>query len=332
MFNEKYSEKGGTVVRPSSEAFEELERALSMKKQVILYGPPGTGKTYTARRFAMWWTYQDDTEKLADALSSPESFLELERNQSQGDDFSLVTRVTFHPSYSYEDFVEGFRPQETSDGTLSLKLENGIFKRICQEAKDHPDQRYLLIIDELNRGNISKILGELITLLEANKRGMMITLPQSKEQFWVPENVYILGTMNTADRSLRHLDVALRRRFQFIEYMPDAEKLADCVVGNIGLDDFLSELNKRITKYFDREKQLGHAFLMKDGTGIRDEEDLVLRLRYEIIPLIQEYALGDYRTLEKILGKSIVDGDTLNEDTLSDGNALLSAIAEHFPT
>ena len=133
-----------------------------------------------------------------------------------GEGIGSLTLLTFHPSYSYEDFIEGFRPTDTGNG-LSLRLEDGIFKRICREAQAQPEKRFLLLIDEINRANVAKVFGEIITLLEADKRGLVVTLPQSKESFCVPRNVYVLGTMNTADRSIRLLDAALRRRFAFIE-------------------------------------------------------------------------------------------------------------------
>ncbi|MBK8905450.1 MAG: EVE domain-containing protein [Anaerolineaceae bacterium] len=123
-----------------------------------------------------------------------------------------LTWMTFHPSYSYEDFIEGFRPVDTGEGNLVLKLEDGLFKQICRAAQAKPHKNYLLIIDEINRANLAKVFGEIITLLEKDKRGLVVTLPQSKESFSVPANVYLLGTMNTADRSIKLMDTALRRR------------------------------------------------------------------------------------------------------------------------
>lgn len=245
-----------------------------------------------------------------------------------------ITRVTFHPSYAYEDFVEGFRPAESTDGTLRLQLEDGVFKRVCREAAVAPNKRFLLLIDELNRGNVAKIFGELITLLERDKRGMVVTLPQSKEAFSVPPNVYVLATMNTADRSLRHLDAALRRRFQFIELLPDIDLLAGYTVRNLALDDFLLKVNARIIKTFGREKQVGHSFLMRDGAPIVDEDEFAFRFRFEILPLIQEYCYDDFRQLAEFFGKTLVDTESerFNDDALGDPTQLLDALEQHFGT
>ena len=214
-----------------------IAAALERKGQLILYGPPGTGKTYQARRFAVWWLLKQIGRKGADAVLGDSDRLqdaECDLSTSQGQragvkqadsgmtaSVGLLTRVTFHPSYTYEDFIEGFRPDASGAGGLSLALEDGVFKRVCRAAQANPGRPYLLLIDEINRGNVAKIMGELLTLLERDKRGLSVTLPQSKETFSVPANVFLLGTMNTADRSIKLLDAALRRRFAFIECMPD---------------------------------------------------------------------------------------------------------------
>jgi len=244
-----------------------------------------------------------------------------------------LTRVTFHPSYTYEDFVEGFKPQPTGAGGLELALEDGVFKRVCAAARLKPDEPFLLLIDEINRGNIPKIFGELITLLERDKRGLTLTLPQSREKFEVPPNVFVLGTMNTADRSIRLLDAALRRRFAFIELMPDIGPLGGATIGDLDLALFLTTLNDRVAKTEGREKQIGHSFLL-DGSGqpVADVEQFAAQFRHEIVPLLQEYAFEDYAELEQYLGKAVVDVDAqrIRPGLLDDPQALLDALTDGF--
>lgn len=245
---------------------------------------------------------------------------------------SPLTRVTFHPSYSYEDFIEGFRPHDTGDRALSLRLADGVFKRVCHAALAQPTKRFLLLVDEINRANVAKVLGELITLLEFDKRGLLVTLPQSKESFCIPPNVFLLGTMNTADRSIKLLDAALRRRFAFIEIMPDVEVLRGAKVGTLALDDFLEELNRRIAKTEGREKQIGHSFLLDGAEPIKDPDEFARRFRQEILPLLQEYCYDDYAALASYIGPKLVDknGQTLDQERLADPDALLAALEEEF--
>ena len=144
----------------------------------------------------------------------------------------------FHPSYGYEDFLEGYRP-ESVDGHMVFSLRNGIFKRVCEDARDKPDQDFYLVIDEINRRDIPRIFGELLTVMEKAKRERPLALPLSHTSFMVPRDVYIIRTMNTADRSITLLDTALRRRFGFIKLMPDTEVLGDSVVEGIRSRVFL---------------------------------------------------------------------------------------------
>ena len=329
--------------------YRRIAAGIERKGQLILYGPPGTGKTYQARRFAVWWLLNQLGREGADAvLGDSDRLRKAERELSssqlssrdvpkQTDSAATVsvgplTRVTFHPSYAYEDFIEGFRPHAGGAGGLSLALEDGVFKRVCRAAQANPGRPYLLLIDEINRGNVAKIMGELLTLLERDKRGLTLTLPQSRETFSVPPNVFLLGTMNTADRSIKLLDAALRRRFAFIECMPDSELVHGAEVGDLGLEDFLDGLNRRIAKSEGREKQVGHSYLLVDGRPVEEVEEFAARFREEILPLLQEYCYDDYAMLAKFIGSELVDADagTLDAEKLDDAEQLVAALAREF--
>lgn len=261
-----------------------------------------------------------------------------ERNQEvqdyleEEDSIGSLTRLTFHPSYSYEDFIEGFKPVDTAESNLVLRLEDGVFKRLCNVARANPGKKYLLMVDEINRANIAKVFGEIITLLEKDKRNLLITLPQSKHSFTIPPNVYLLGTMNTADRSIKLLDAALRRRFAFLELMPEVDILRGAKVEGLPLDDFLVELNRRIAQKEGREKQIGHAYLLENGQPVDEVEELARRFRQEILPLLQEFCYDDYTTLAYYLGKKIVDEEahSLNMEILENPYLLLESLEEEF--
>jgi 5-methylcytosine-specific restriction protein B len=213
-----------------------------------------------------------------------------------------------------------------------LRLEDGVFKRLCREAQANPKRKYLLLVDEINRANMAKVFGEMVTLLEKDKRGMQVTLPQSKESFAIPPNVYIVGTMNTADRSIKLLDAALRRRFAFIELMPDIELLRGASVGALRLDEFLEALNRRVAKTEGREKQIGHSFLLEGAAPVADAEEFARRFRQEMLPLLQEYCYEDYGALAGYIGEKIVDreANALDMECLNDPEALITALAEEF--
>ncbi len=241
-----------------------------------------------------------------------------------------LTRVTFHPSYTYEDFVEGFRPAQTGSGTLELVLTDGIFKRVCEAAAADPKHRYVVLIDEINRGNIPKIFGELITLIEQDKRGLTVRLPQSGQEFAVPSNVHLIGTMNTADRSIHLLDTALRRRFSFIELLPDSDLLEGATAGVLALDVFLDSLNEKIRARVGREKQVGHAMFLKNGVPIESPEAFAEIFRFELLPLLQEYFYEDYKDLAGLLG-AVIDADAERVSPLADDpEALCAELASHL--
>lgn len=265
--------------------FKELYEITHRKNNVILYGPPGTGKTYLSQKYLDWVekTYEGEIKR---------------------------SICTFHPSFSYEDFIEGYKPQSNS-GKVSFTLQDGIFKSICKEAIDNKNIDYYLIIDEINRGNIEKIFGEMITLIEKDKRGLRLILSQSKEEFYMPSNVFIIGTMNTTDKSVKMLDAAIRRRFSFKECMPNY-KLIDDVIEEIGVSPgkILASLNKSLREIEDREKQIGHSYFMNNSKQINNLNELKQVYIYEIIPLISEYCYNDYNNMSEIIGESFIDANS----------------------
>lgn len=311
-----------------------VEAALRRRGQIILYGPPGTGKTYIARRAAVWFLDGGSGNNEANAVLADDVLLKAREDAlsspPEPTTAARLTRVTFHPSYAYEDFIEGFRPQQTADGAMSLKLTDGTFKRVCRAAQQDPEHTYVVLIDEINRGNIPKIFGELITLIEKDKRGLTLQLPQSGSSFAVPDNVYIIGTMNTADRSIHLLDTALRRRFQFIELLPDSDLLEGRTVGALALDAFLDGLNDAIRHRFGRDKQIGHALFFQDGEIVDTPEDFAAIFRYELLPLLQEYLFDDYTALAELVGSVIdVEAQRLAE-VADDPEALCAELANKF--
>jgi hypothetical protein len=321
------------------------------KKQVVLYGVPGTGKTHIARQVAI-------------ALTS-------------GNTDSLEF-ITFHPSYSYEEFVEGMRAKVTGNNTVDFRVEPGVFKVIVAKAtcglvrhlyengsedlkNDIPwseiqgacekitngkseseirDEdvnkvlntiakwarrkqllrsedlirlldgapRYVLVIDEINRGDMGRVFGELITLLEEDKRlfgenYIDVTLPYSKARFFIPPNLYIIGTMNSADRSIAFVDYALRRRFAFYELEPDKEKVPNVKIGEVDLREFFEKLNKYLESKLDRDHRIGHSYFMniEDGDGAREKFKSIWFT--QIRPLLIEYFYGREEELKSVFRK-----------------------------
>lgn len=247
----------------------------------------------------------------------------------------FIRTITFHQSYAYEDFIEGIRPRisEEESGELTYEIKPGIFLEICNIAKSDPDNDYVLIIDEINRGNISKIFGELITLIEDDKREMEVELPYSKRNFSVPQNLFLIGTMNTADRSIALMDVALRRRFTFIEMMPRLDLIEDTVVSSSEIDlilsDLLGHLNEFIRNEIDRNHQIGHSYFMKVADTDPENRLTVLNFvwNYQIFPLLMEYFYSQNDKLITFLNPFIDEGqDVYFEDMLKEDEDLLSAL------
>lgn len=266
---------------------EEIINILKNKKQIILQGAPGTGKTYSSAEIAV---------KLIDK-NAPSEKAELMKIYKELVNKKRIFFTTFHQSMDYEEFVEGIKPK-TINGNIAYELEDGIFKEACKSAENN---KVVLIIDEINRGNISKIFGELITLLEVDKRKgkeneIEVILPYSKEKFSVPDNLYIIGTMNTADRSIGYIDYALRRRFAFISikadklaienYYDNINKNSDCKDKAINLFDEIKNLiDKNINEEFEaNDIMIGHSYFMAQNF-----EELQNKLEYEIKPLLLEY-------------------------------------------
>ena len=261
---------------------------------LILYGPSGTGKTYKLLH-----------DHLPRYIDGKEHRYEL---------------VTFHQNYSYEDFIEGIRPATNKEGTIIYEVQAGVLKRICDCAKREPTKRFALLIDEINRGNIAKIFGELVTLVEPDKRirfdahgnraadctGSEVTLPYSGERFGVPINVDIIGTMNTSDRSIALLDAALRRRFRFEELMPEPgllKSIPDGEGGEIDLTNLLKTLNLRLTRLLHRDQTIGHSYFFK----IQNFKDLKQVFTGEILPLLQEAFYNDWELIRLVLADQTVN-------------------------
>lgn len=230
----------------------------------------------------------------------------------------VIKIITFHQTLSYEEFIEGIKVNPTKDNlSVIYDVEPGIFKKFCKVAEnDDPKNKYVLIIDEINRGNIAKIFGELITIIEKDKRGKQVTLAYSKEKFSVPNNVYIVGTMNTADQSLTHLDAALKRRFTMIEHYPDSDILKHHKLnGEIDLTDLLDAINNKLIENNFRDGQIGHSYFMDGNKVLTKISDLQMVFAHDIIPLLRDYFYDDESKLMNIFGDHWFDKNKdINKD------------------
>lgn len=256
-------------------SYDRLVAVLKRKKNLILQGAPGVGKTFAAKRLA----YSMMGEK----------------------DDSRIEFVQFHQNYSYEDFVMGYKPNENG-----FELKNGIFYQFCKKAASHPDKDYFFIIDEINRGNMSKIFGELLMLIEADYRETEVTLAYNGLRFSIPSRLYIIGMMNTADRSLAMIDYALRRRFSFFNMEPgfDSEGFIHYQKGLANetfnrLIDRIKELNQDIAqdKSLGKGFCIGHSYFC-NATECTEEwmQDVV---EYDILLMLSEYWFDDVNKLQK---------------------------------
>lgn len=248
----------------------ELVNLLKYKQNLILQGAPGVGKTYTAKRLC--WLIMGCKDN------------------------SRITQVQFHSSYTYEDFIKGLKPTDSG----GYKMETGPFYEICVRASRDRQRPYFIIIDEINRGNISAILGEAFSMIEKSHRDEPITLKYNKERFAVPRNLYIIGTMNTADRGLTVLDYALRRRFSFYTVLPafDCEAFKSKMSANF--NKYLMRVLKQIrmlNKEISEDELLGPGFMIGHSYflgGVMINQDVLNNIvEYEIIPLLREYWYDD---------------------------------------
>ncbi|MBO3141992.1 McrB family protein, partial [Dermatophilus congolensis] len=238
------------------------------RRQIIFYGPPGTGKTYLARKIAYHLTHPDN-----------------------------VSLVQFHPAYSYEDFFEGYRPAPpTDDGRVGFQLTPGPFRRLVNNAKNNPATPHILIIDEINRANLAKVFGELYFLLEYRDETIdLLYSTGDKAGFTLPDNVFIIGTMNTADRSIALVDAAMRRRFAFLHLHPQEEPTNTILRGWLkhnGHDETLADLHDELnTRIDDPDFAIGPSYFMRPE--VRRPGGLERTWRTAILPLLVEYHYGE---------------------------------------
>jgi 5-methylcytosine-specific restriction protein B len=305
LFNEFYLNKTGENL-PYFNIILKTHNDIDIPKNIILHGPVGTGKT-TLARFIASKIIKKEIQNINDLENTIEEFEKGNINGLEGIidiNNPQIKFITFHQNYGYEDFIIGIKAS-TKDGNIYYDVTPGIFKKFCDEANKNKKNNYVLIIDEINRGDISRIFGELISLIEADKRDgsenkIEVTLPYSNQTFSVPNNIYIIGTMNDTDRSIALLDVALRRRFKFFKILPNKEIIKKWA----GEDDnglitnVFSEINSRIKSIKGEDWQIGHAFFKDINDPSVDKIEMLQKIfKYSIIPLLMEYFYGDMETL-----------------------------------
>lgn len=342
-YSYKYSDDQKSKSQYAKDEGEAVKQEVRPGSNIILYGPPGTGKTYNVA--AMAWLISRGIDP---TLENVKGLTDDQRDEAKtwydaelaDHENGHIAFTTFHQSYGYEEFIEGIRPiilegnDLETENDIGYALEDGVFKAFCNRASasdvNGNDDPYIFVIDEINRGNISKVFGELITLIEPSKRigqpdQQTAILPYTKKPFGVPANVTIIGTMNTADRSIALMDTALRRRFRFIEMMPDYNALQRIPeFDGINISKLVECMNRRISVLYDREHTIGHAYFME---LVEDSNINTLATIFEerIIPLLQEYFYDDYEKICLVFGdnqksddaiKFFVEGDSYTPDEL----------------
>ena len=295
---EQYSDESESA---AAEVTQEIVRIPRINKMhplnCILFGAPGTGKTYATAEYALAFIENREVDLSKKSVEERKTVMDsynayLKKGQ--------IVFTTFHQSYGYEDFIQGMRPDPNSD-KLSFVYADGVFKKIADEARSDLENNYVIIIDEINRANISKVFGELITLIEEDKRegevnAISVVLP-SGAKFSVPNNLYIIGTMNSADKSISLIDTALRRRFDFVEVIPRAE-----FIENVTLRNIMKKLNESLVSELDSTDLLiGHSYFMP-LKAVPTIDTLAKIFENNIIPLLQEYFYEDYEKIRLVLG------------------------------
>ena len=261
----------------TAKKYDDIVALLDRKQNIILQGAPGVGKSFMAKRLAYSIMGVKDERK--------------------------IEMIQFHQNYSYEDFIEGFRPNESG----GFRLMKGIFRDFCERAQNDKSNKYFFIIDEINRGNLSKVMGELMFLLENDKRGedFAMKLTYSGKKFYVPENIYVIGMMNTADRSLAMIDYALRRRFSFVHMEPAfnddgfISSFREMYLDADTVIDKMLKLNAFISKELDSGHQIGHSYFCSNEP--LSDNDIAGIFKYEIKELLQEYFFDNSSNLEETL-------------------------------
>lgn len=302
LLNNEYGIKfydGAPVENTPVETKEVLPRLLPRTRKTyalncILYGAPGTGKTYATAQYALAIAENKDV-----SLVSAESREEVMARYNALIERGQIVFTTFHQNYGYEDFIQGIRP-DTSSEEMKFKTVDGVFKAIVNKAMRAPEKDFVIIIDEINRANISKVFGELITLIEDDKRwgesnAISVTLP-SGDIFAIPNNLYIVGTMNSADKSISMIDTALRRRFDFVEFVPNLSLVANATLRNV-----LKTLNEGIEDQLKSSDLLiGHSYFIG-----KSEKDLASIMNRSIVPLLYEYFFDDKNKVQLQLKKAL---------------------------